>query len=80
MRVITATVYRDIVVAGNWAAHFDPELPPAVAEELAESVPRDLTRVLRSALGAAALAGRPTIRVADLPTRLQSGRRRIGFA
>lgn len=80
MRAITATVYRDIVAAGNWAAHFDPELPRAVAEELAESVPRDLSRVLRSALGAAALDGRSTIRVTDLPMQQRSVRRRIGFA
>lgn len=79
MQAIAAAVYRDLVTAGNWVDHFDTELPSAVADLLAESVPRDLPRVLRSALGAAALAGRPTIRIADLPMQQRSGRRRIGF-
>lgn len=79
MQAIASTVYRDIVSAGNWADHFDPELPPTVASLLAESVPRDLARVLRSTLGAAALAGRSTIRVADLPFQHRSARRRVGF-
>lgn len=80
MQAIASNVYRDLVIAGNWANHFDNELAPAVASHLAESVPRDLARVLRSALGAAALAGRSAIRVADLPPQQWSARRRIGFA
>lgn len=80
MRDIASGVYRDVVSKCGVERYFDPALPARVLDELAECVPRDLARSLRNALGAAALDGRSTIRIADLPLSRRSGRTRIGFA
>lgn len=80
MRDIAARAYREVVTAGAWSRHFDSELPDDVADALATGVPRDLARTLRAALGAAALAGRSTIRVGDMPSTRSTARMRMGFA
>lgn len=80
LRSIASSVYHDIVRIGSWARHFDPDLPEPVLDALADGIPRDLARAIRTALGAAALAGRSTVRIGDLPVNRRSSRPRIGFA
>lgn len=80
LRSIAASVYRDIVASGSLARHFDTDLPAPVCDALADGIPRDLARAIRTALGAAALAGRATVHVDDLPISRRSDRRRMGFA
>ena len=79
LRAIAWTAYRAIVETGGWVGHFDVELPASVADQLADGVPRDLDRALRSALGAAALEGRSSIRASDLPMPARPKRRQVGF-
>lgn len=79
MRAIASTTYRDVIAAGALSSHFDPDLPEAVRDELVALVPRDLARVIRIALGAAALDQRSTLRLSDLPSTRKAGRPRIGF-
>ena len=75
---IAQQIYKDLLAEHAWGRHFAPTLPSDVARLLSEATPRDLGRVLRDGLGAAALAGRMHIRVGDV----RGGRARpsIGFS
>lgn len=79
MRAIASTTYRDVIASGALSSHFDPDLPEHVRDELVALVPRDLARVIQTALGAAALDRRSSLRLSDLPSARKTGRPRIGF-
>ncbi|MEH3087907.1 MAG: AAA family ATPase [Xylophilus ampelinus] len=66
-RGIAQRVYADLVARQPWGRHFDAALPDSVAELLSQSYPRELTRRLTDAFANAALAGRLSLQVTDVP-------------
>jgi len=75
---IAQQIYKDLLAQHPWGRHFAPTLPSDVARLLSEATPRDLGRVLRDGLGAAALAGRMHMLVGDV--RGSRARPSIGFS
>jgi ATP-dependent Lon protease len=75
---IAQRIYKDLLTKHPWGRHFAPALPSDVARHLSEATPRDLGRVLRDGLGAAALAGRMHLRVSDV--RGSRARPSMGFS
>lgn len=77
-RVIAAAMYRQQRAAHRWGGRFEPEPDDAVLDALEAVSPRELGHLLRSAFGAAKLAGRNALTVDDLGIQ-KRGRPRIGF-
>jgi ATP-dependent Lon protease len=78
VEAIAQQIYKDLLTEHPWGWHFTPTLPSDVARHLSKATPRDLGRVLRDGLGAAALAGRMHMRVSDV--RGTGARPSIGFS
>lgn len=74
---IARGIYAQILKAAPWGAQFSPELPDAVALQLARTTPRELGRSLRTALGNAVLDQRRYLLLGDLP--LPAERPGMGF-
>ncbi len=77
-RQIAAAIYREQRAAHRWGDRFEPEPGDAVLDALVGVSPRELGHLLRSAFGAAKLAGRGELSVEDLGVQ-KRGRPRIGF-
>lgn len=77
-RTIAAAMYREQRAAHRWGDAFDPEPDEAVLDALEAVSPRELGHLLRSAFGAAKLAGRHELTVDDLGIQ-KRGRPRMGF-
>lgn len=77
-RVIAAAMYREQRGAHRWGDRFDAEPSDAVLDALEGVSPRELGHLLRSAFGAAKLAGRNELTVDDLGAQ-RNRRPRIGF-
>lgn len=76
---IAQAIYGRMRAEASWGSAFDAHLDADVTCKLQALPPRILTLVLRRALGCAARAGRGHISVQDLPVKLTSTRRGIGF-
>ncbi len=77
-RGIAAAMYRAQRCAHKWGDAFEPELSDTVLDSLDGVSPRELTHRLRSAFGAAKLAGRDHLSVEDLGPHHRAGPR-MGF-
>ncbi|WP_418316808.1 AAA family ATPase [Piscinibacter sakaiensis] len=77
-RVIAAAMYREQRAAHRWGDFFAAEPADAVLDALEGVSPRELGHLLRSAFGAAKMAGRSELTVDDLGTQKQR-RPRMGF-
>jgi ATP-dependent Lon protease len=78
-RQIVSSIYRGFQQKEQWGSTFQPTLDELVIDALQGCVPRDIRRLLRSALARAAGAGRRHLEVSDIPTQSWRRKTRIGF-
>lgn len=77
-RAIARAIYREIVAEHDWG--FDEEAPDEVLDRLAAMPPRDMRKILLSALGAAKLDRRDRLLPGDLEAgRANRGKPKMGF-
>lgn len=76
-RKIAACIYRDLLARNQWA--FEPEPRPEAIAKLGEVAPREMRKVLVSAMGTAKLAGRDHLESDDIVVAGAPVRQRIGF-
>lgn len=76
---IAQSIYGRLRAEASWGSVFEPILDGDVLRRLRALHPRGLALALRRALGSAARAARTQITVDDLPVKLISARRGIGF-
>lgn len=80
LRQIVGRIYEAYQQGEPWGAAFAPTLDDPVIEALAGCTPREIRRLLRSAMATAAARGRRQVLVGDLPvTSPPPQRPRIGF-
>lgn len=75
---VARSVYRSLLESNPWGRAFPPELPLPAAKALAQMVPREMNRRLKSALGKIAIEGRVSLADTDIAPP-SPPRRRIGF-
>lgn len=76
-RKIAARLYAEIVGEHDWG--FPAEIPEDVLDCVSSMPPRDMRKVLLTALGTAKLDGRNLLRAGDLDAGRSERKRKIGF-
>ena len=76
---IVHSIYRKIKANNPWGSAFKNELDNTVADELLDFSPRELTRIMSTAFGKAAVRGGREVKLSDflLPNKVAT--RQIGF-
>jgi len=78
-RVIVQNIYRNILACEPWGKYFSPTVQIDVLDEIDSFPPRALRRLLRDALGNAALAKRDVLVVDDVRLKKMRGAKVMGF-
>lgn len=78
-RQIIRSIYLGFLREQRWGATFEPTLAESVIDTLQECSPREVHRLLRSAVARAARSGRRHLRVSDIPRQPNHCETRIGF-
>lgn len=78
-RQIIRSIYQGFLQKERWGVTFEPTLAESVIDALQQYSPREVRRLLRSAVARAARSGRRHLRVSDVPIQPNHSETRIGF-
>lgn len=78
-RQIIRNIYRGFLQEERWGPTFEPTLADSVIDILQQSSPREVRRLLRSAVARAARSGRRHLAASDIPRQPIHCETRIGF-
>jgi ATP-dependent Lon protease len=76
MRLVVASVNRELLASEDWSVAFDSKLPESILTTLQDGTPREIKQTLEDAYASAAVAGRCHLTMEDLngPHRAFAGR------
>lgn len=78
-RQVIRSIYQGFLQKERWGSTFDPVLADSVIDALQQCSPREVRRLLRSAIARAARSGRRHLKVSDIPRQPNRCQTRIGF-
>lgn len=78
-RQIIRSIYQGFLQKERWGPAFEPALADSVIDALQQCSPREVRRLLRSAVARAARSGRRHLKVSDIPRQTTHCQTRIGF-